>query len=341
MNRREVLRLLSMVGTLVGTGPVGNALDLERLEHAATGPGRLDTATLTEYAELNTHLWRVFVLSKSKAITFPLVRQQLSVLAHSLQRSNSSATHLRLCGLVGDLFQLAGEISFDNNQYTDAAQCYALAASASKEAAAYDLWACAMTRHAFIGVYERQFRQALPMLDLAVGLAHKGDRTLSTWHWVNTVRAQALAGLRDLDGCQRALHMAEEVHELDGQIHNGGWLRFDGSRLAEERGTCYVELQRTDLAETALTDALSQTLSPRRHGSVLADLAVICAQRQDVSQLINYATTALEMATQTGSGVLSHKLQNVQSSLPALLGDRRVQHLDQEITALVRTSATR
>jgi len=183
MNRREVLRLLSMVGTLVGTGPVGNVLDLERLEHAATGPGRLDTATLAEYAELNTHLWRVFVLSKSKAITFPLVRQQLSVLAHSLQRSNSSATHLRLCGLVGDLFQLAGEISFDNNQYTDAAQCYALAASASKEAAAYDLWACAMTRHAFIGVYERQFRQALPMLDLAAGLAHKGDRTLSTWHW--------------------------------------------------------------------------------------------------------------------------------------------------------------
>jgi hypothetical protein len=128
---------------------------------------------------------------------------------------------------------------------------------------------------------------------------------------------------------------------LGGQIHNRGWLRFDGSRIAEERGSCYVELQRADLAEAALTDALSQKLSTRRHGSVLADLAVICAQRQDVSQLVTHTTATLDMARQTGSGVLSRKLQNVQSRLPPLLSDRRVHNLDQEITALASASATR
>ena len=52
-----------------------------------------------------------------------------------------------------------------------------------------------MTRHAFIGVYERQFDKAAPMLELAAGLAERGDNTLSTRHWVRTVRAQALAGM--------------------------------------------------------------------------------------------------------------------------------------------------
>jgi hypothetical protein len=73
--------------------------------------------------------------------------------------------HQRLCALAGDLFQLAGEILFDADQYADAAHCYSSAASASKEAGAFDLWACAMTRHAYIAIYERRFDSALPMLD--------------------------------------------------------------------------------------------------------------------------------------------------------------------------------
>lgn len=84
------------------------------------------------------------------------------------------------------------------------------------------------------------------MLDLAASLAARGDSALSTCHWVQAVRAQALAGTGDIGGCQKALDAADEVHRLTGPAHNGGWLRFDGSRLAEERGTCYVELKRPD-----------------------------------------------------------------------------------------------
>jgi hypothetical protein len=40
----------------------------------------------------------------------------------------------------------------------------------------------------------------------------------------------------DIDGCARALDETEKVHSLDGHSHNGGRLRFDGSRLPEERG---------------------------------------------------------------------------------------------------------
>jgi hypothetical protein len=52
-------------------------------------------------------------------------------------------------------------------------------------------------------------------------------------YWVAAVQAETFAGLGDLDRCQRALDTAEQVPELTGNVHNGSWLRFDRSRLAE------------------------------------------------------------------------------------------------------------
>jgi hypothetical protein len=78
---------------------------------------------------------------------------------------------------------------------------------------------------------------------------------------VNAVRAQALAGLGELHACERAIALAERVQQLEGPLQNGGWLRFDSSRLAEERGACHLELGQPDLAQAALTTALAEGLS--------------------------------------------------------------------------------
>jgi hypothetical protein len=341
MNRRELLRLMSMAGALLAVPHVEDQLDGERLNDVARRMGRLDTATVDQYAALNARLWSDFASSTSKAATFPSVRNQLSVLVGALRRSPGPTMRQRLCALAADLFQLAGEIFFDCNQYTEAAHCYTLAATASREANAFDLWACAMTRHAFICVYERQFDSAAPMLELAAGLAQRGDSSLSTRHWVNAVHAQALAGAGDLYACERALNEAERVQQLTGQVHNGGWLRFDGTRLAEERGACYVELRRPDLAEAVLTDALSQCLSTRRRGGVLTDLATVAVFRRDPIQLVMYGDAALDTARQTGSWVIARKLQRLQTHLCPFLADSHVRHLDTQISALTRTRALR
>lgn len=124
---------------------------------------------------------------------------------------------------------------------------------------------------------------ASPIL-AAAQVAQRGDGQLSTRYWVAAVQAEAYAGLGDLDACNRALDHADQVHTLTGQINNGGWLRFDGSRLAEERGTCYLELRRPDLADKSLTAALELDLSPRRRGAVLAELATLGVERGDVDQ---------------------------------------------------------
>jgi hypothetical protein len=191
-----------------------------------------------------------------------------------------------------------------------------------------------MTRHAFIAIYERRFDSALPMLDLAGRIALSGDAALSTRYWVDAVRAQALAGLGEVRACEGAIAQAERVQQFQGPIHNGGWLRFDSSRLAEERGACHLELRQPDLAEAALTTALAQGLSPRRRGIVLTDLAMVGLQRRDVSQVATYATPAVHIATETRSGVVGRRLQTLRPHLAALLTDPGMRQIDERIANL-------
>ena len=323
MNRRELLRLLSIAGPLVAVP------DLVTDGHAD------DSEQISQYEQLNSHLWQVYALSESKRTVYPVIRQQLDLLTGSLDRAHSSAAHKRLCAATGDLLQLAGEIFFDADRYTDAAHCYKLAADASKAGDAFDLWACALTRHAYLGMYERRFEDVTPILDGAARVARRGDGQLSTRHWVAAVQAEAYAGLGDLDPCQRALDEAEQVKTLTGPVMPGGWLRFDGSRLAEERGTCYAALGQTDLASEALTKALDRATSPRRRGSILTDLAALGVQTRDLDRVLDYGGQAVEMAEQTrSSGYIGRKLQGLRTQLVPLSSDNRAAQLSDRIAQL-------
>jgi len=174
------------------------------------------------------------------------------------------------------------------------------------------------------------------MLELAADLARRGDGSLPTRHWVSAVQAQVFAGFGELAACHRALEGAERVHALPGDVSNGGWLRFDGSRLDEERGACYVQLGRPDLAEVILGNALRQNLSPRRRSSVLTDLAIIAVHRGDVNQFVTYADAVLEIAERTESGFVGRKLRKLQGHLQPLLTNGRAREVEQRIMAMSR-----
>lgn len=303
VNRRELLRLLSIGGAALA---LGEPLDRERIV-SQSGPA--DAGLLAEYGKVNASMWRVYAQAAPKASVLPLVNDQLLIITGRLRLGGSGRR--QLCALASDMFQLAGEIAFDANRYAEAAHCYTLAATAARDGEAPDLWACAMTRHSFVYVYSRDFAAAEPMLDLAAGIARKGDRALSTRQWVSAVRAQALAGLRDLKGCQQALDAAGQVQDMAGQVHNGGWLRFDGTRLPEERGACYAELGRPGLAAACLEEALSGALSARRRGSVHTDLARIELLQHDLSAFAAHAGAALDLAGQTRSGYVARRLRDL------------------------------
>lgn len=286
---------------------------------------------------MNGHLWQVYQLARTKHSVYPVVQSQLTALNDALR--NGRAQTGPLCIAAGGLFQLAGELAFDSNRYDDAAASYSLAASASKEAGAYDLWACALIRSAYVDLSERRYKRAADTLGAARRVALRGDGSLATKHWAAAVQAEAYAWLGDFDACEEALGEAEKVADLGGQVSNGGWLRFDGSRLAEERGARYLQLNRLDLAEAALTDALKLApLAPghsfRRRGAVLSDLAVIGAKRKDSEQVLHYAGEAIRLARASGSGYVARRLQPLTAELGTFGHDRRIVELRAEIGTL-------
>ncbi|MCX4591224.1 helix-turn-helix transcriptional regulator [Streptomyces sp. NBC_01549] len=328
MIRREFLRILTVSGALA-------ALPLDEAEALTDGVRR---GAPSDFLRMNGHLWQVYQLARSKGSVYPVVRDQLATLNEALA-ADTRGNSRPLLNAAADLFQLAGEVAFDANRYTDAAASYSLAASVSKDAGAYDLWACALVRHAYVDMSEQRYRQAAQVLVAAERLAQRGDSILATRQWVAAVQAEAYAGLGDLTECERALGKAEEVRDLTTGSTNGGWLRFDGTRLAEERGARYVQLGRLDLAEEALQKALAQTAlasgqSYRRRGAVLTDLAVVGAKRRDPEQVMTYAREAVQLAQASSSGYIARRLQALCDELGPLSKDHRVAELGAEIATL-------
>ncbi|MFF7092793.1 helix-turn-helix transcriptional regulator [Streptomyces rubradiris] len=324
MRRRDLLGLLTTTSALLALPDVP----------VIASPGRISTAAPQAEEALADHLWQVYGLADDKHTLYPVVRRQLGLLAEEMDHARGNTVRTRVTTRVADLYQLAGELFFDARDSALSAHCYTLAASASKEARAYDLWACALIRHAYVELYAGRAPSAASLLSAAARIARRGDSALSTRHWVSAVQAEVHAALGDFDACARALDAAEEVRALNGPVHNGGWLRFDGSRLAEERGACYVALGRTDLAEDVLTSALAQELGPRRRAAVLVDLATLGAHQGDVDQVVHYAGAALAVAGQTRSGYVSAKLHGLRPRLAGLPADVRIPDLHRRITTL-------
>jgi len=112
MHRRELLRLLSIAAVTV-TMPAD----------ASASTGSLAAGDTARYTALNAQLWQLYGTCQAKGQVYPLVRQQIAVLTAQMGSGQPEAAHRQLCALACDLFQLAGEICFDGNRYTEAAHC--------------------------------------------------------------------------------------------------------------------------------------------------------------------------------------------------------------------------
>jgi transcriptional regulator with XRE-family HTH domain len=328
MHRRELLELLTM-------GAVTIALPAA-LRPAEPGQARYEVPSgLAEPEQLSASLWQVFRLADTKSQVLPLVRDHLAGLAGQLRLAGSPRMREQLCALACDQYQLAGEICFDANRYTDAANCYTLAAYAGREARDHDRWACALARQAYISLYDSRPAEASAILESAALVARHGDHQLATRQWIASVQAQASAGHGDLDSCERFLDLAQTVQDLPASASPGGWLRFDGSRLAEEQGTCYLTLGHPGKAHAPLTQALQQAVSLRRRGSLLTDLAAAGLHRRDIGQVLQYGHQAIAIAMQTrSSGYVGRKLLTLDQHLQPFRTSQQIAQLSEQIHTL-------
>ncbi|WP_280477457.1 hypothetical protein [Nocardia asiatica] len=334
MNRRELLRLLSMATTtLAALGEV----DWERVRFVAAS-GRVDTSVLDQYRHLNQLLWKKYGEAETKAAVFGAVREHLAILIAGLRSSRSAELRRRQLELLADALQLTGEILLDSLHLAEAAHCYALSGTFAADARAYDLWACALTRHAYVGIIDDRFGDALPLVEEAAEVARRGDGLLPTRFWVESVRAQIEAGLGNAGDCERSFDAARGV-PASAERRSPGWLRFSAPRIDEEQAGCLIRLRRPESAERILTPLLDRPLSTRRRASVLVDLAAAGALRGDPIQAVWYGGSAVDIARRTRSGYLGRRLNQLRPHLAALRSDRHVAHLEHRITTLTTSTA--
>ncbi|GAA1649080.1 helix-turn-helix domain-containing protein [Actinoplanes couchii] len=222
MYRRNLLRLLSVAATMALLPPH---------DDLGTAEGIWRSRDTDQLRQLTDSLWQTYGLATNKQLAYPLVEDQLRWLITAIGETRSEAERRTLCVIASELFQLAGEILFDGNFYTDALASYGHAASAAKEGRAYDQWACALVRHGFVSIYDHQYQEASNILDAAVRIADRGDSQLPTRHWVAVVKAQVSASMNDISGCETAFESAQRVTGQRNLMIPGGWLRFDARHL--------------------------------------------------------------------------------------------------------------
>jgi len=332
LKRRELLYLLSIAGSALLL-PLPD-IDWDRIERTLAKPSQLDKQAINDLTIINSSFWSLYRGSAAKFTVLDGVLGQLKTLIGFLKESHPALLHGQLCALASDLSQLAGEIFFDANDYSTAQSCYTFAAASAKEANQYDLWSCALVRSSFLPIYDERFHDALPLLHAARNIVSRGDTTLVTRFWIAAVEADAQAGVGNLSMCQQALDCAAEVCHVKGGS-NGGWLRFDGDRLPEQRGACFVKLERPDLAIPTLLSSLDHLSTPtRRRGMVLNDLATALAQQGHIEQACIYADEVVGIATQAASGVLKKGIHSLRLQLESFANCSAVSNLDQKITLL-------
>ncbi|TMC15248.1 MAG: helix-turn-helix transcriptional regulator [Chloroflexi bacterium] len=329
--RRDLLGSLYEAGNALIFVP---KVDWEHVKKALEKRSYIDSELLKGLDAINNHFWRVFLASPSKPIVLDAVVGQMKVLTQFLKEAHSAAVHQQLCSLTSNISQLAGEIFFDLDDYATAESCYTFAASSAKEAKNYDLWACSLIRHAYLPLFSKHYRNAVPLLEESGRLTSQGDTTLVTRYWVAAVEAEAQAGLKNFSKCLSALEKADEVHSMRGGA-NGTWLRFDGSRLSELQGACFVRLQRPKLAISALKKALQQQIAPtRRRGMILTDFALLSLQQGNVDEACTYANEAVDIAQQGPSGVVKKRLQSLHQKFKAFDDVDTVNTVNQRIVLL-------
>ncbi len=330
IKRRELLQLLNVAGLAL----LDTNIDWNRIEAALIRSTDIDGAVVSDLEAISNRCWSLFMAASPKASILDAVLGQLKMQIQFLKRAHAAQTHQRLCTLASTTSQLAGEIFFDLHDHEAAQSCYIFAASAAKDASAFDLWASALIRYSYLSIFEERYENASPLLEQAESLALRGDSVLSTRYWAAATYAEAASGRGNFKACQIAFERAYSTDTLTAAFP--AWIRFDALRLPALQGACYVRLKRPDLAEPILQHALQRSAKKgRRYAMILSDLALSALQQADIEKACTYTEEAITLTAQSESGFLRSSILKIQQQLTPFASAEAVRTLEQRIAALV------
>ncbi len=330
-SRRRFLESIGAVGTALAAQELLTPTPWERLSTALAKPSGIDAITLNYLEVITKSYWQLRTGISSRELLNGVVGH-LQTLTQLLQHPLSEGNREHLCSLAGEVTQIAGQISFDMNDYSSALSYYKVSLEAAQEANNHALHAVALGRMSFLPVYSGHAREALALLQKAHRLA-KANATPPSRSWLAVVEAEALANMQDEFGCLKALEYAEHAADQAASEEDPYWTGFDHSRFAGYTGVCYLRLQKPDSALTALRAALTH-LKPeanRRRSTILTDLATAYVQQGEVEQGCELASQALSITKQTRSAMVLQRLQDFRYQLKPWENLQVVRDLDEQL----------
>jgi len=281
---------------------------LARLALAAAGRAPVDD-DLLDGAEALTAVWaRAFLLLPPAALAHP-VRAHVDRLAALLDGSLAPGARARLGSLVGDGAAFAGALAVHLHRDSEARAWYALARDAARDAGDDLAHACALeglgavASTASTAGQGGDARAARALAQAAAAALPAGaPGTIRAWIAFREAVEHAVAG--DAMACHRSIDRAEAA--LAGGWGTGsarrGFLSDEGRfRLclrpeysSAQRGWSLMQL--SSPAAVPLLRRAARSADPALRGGAQADLAELCARRDDRDEAVAWASAALGTA---------------------------------------------
>jgi len=316
----------------------------ERLTLALDRPRRLDPAIVDELESLTAAYRRLYHSTAAEDILDSVV-QHVSLAGRFLGAEGSAMYQRRLAATTGEAALLAGRLLFvDLNDREAASPYYNRALRAASQASDPPFHASVLGHVSRALSLGGKRKQALEVLAAARRHAMRGgNATVVAWlaavearTWVEgrpfATREEAAASLAALDAAELAMGRA-----APGEAP--AWFDyFDRSKLHGFRGFCSLRLRRPQDAEAELNQALA-TLNPvavKEQACFLADRAAVRVQQREIDEACRMLGQPIAILAETPYATGLQRLRDVRVQLEPWEDTPAVQHLDEQLTELLR-----
>lgn len=303
----------------------------ERLSRALSKPSLIDDSTINHLQTITHSYWQLRANTASRELLGGVVGH-LQTVTEMLHNSRAMSNQQNLCSIAGEVALIAGQMTFDVNDYASARAYYKASMEAASEGQNASLYAVALARTSFTYIDSGDSQSALAFLERANGIGQLGNNTIVR-SWVKAIEAEAYANTGNLASCQQAIEAAEELSSQTQGETDQYWTGFNASRLAGYKGVCYVRLHRPDEALGALSQSLMlmNSSSTRRQPRILTDMAMAHVQKGEIEEACHLATTALTITRQTHNVIVVPRLQRLRKTLEPWRTTPSVMRLDEQL----------
>lgn len=336
MDRREAIKLLGLAGAsiVLESHELLTPEPWERLSRALRKSTYVDSAAVEQLESITASYWRLRDASAPKDVLAG-VSAHLGTFTRLLQDAPASKVRVKLCSAAGRASLVAGQLSFDLNDYASARAYYRTAVQAAGEAEDHGLAAVALGRAAFTYTEAGQAENALTLAK--EGQAHAAKKSNPVERsWLDAIGAEAYAHLREASLCQKAMDVAAATVASVPSEADRYWTGFNASRLADYRGACYVKIGEPLKALEALSEveATGESWSPLRRSRRLTDMAAAYLQLGEVEEACRLASESLAMARAVHSVTVIPRLKKVRQGLEPWRDTATVREFDAQLLLL-------